>query len=96
MSQEKFAEKLGGRINKGMVSKWERGVDEPMGPAVARLLQYAASRGVGLSSMTVMELQLLEHFRSIPDEGAKLRALAAVIKEAALFSQPEAAREPKA
>lgn len=78
LTQPEFAEKLGGRVNKGMVSKWERGEDEPRGKNSKLLLAYARRQGVPTderqgddldsSTMTVTEAEraLLESFRRLP------------------------------
>ena len=100
LGQEQFAELLGGKINKSMVSKWERGEDEPMAGNAQRLLDYAARRDaatghhVELGSMTDTEVELLEHFRKLPHR-RQVKLVTEVAVEASRLSQIPAARTPE-
>lgn len=100
LSQEAFAEKLGGSITKSMVSKWERGEDAPSGGSAQRLLDYAARRDAAtghhleLGSMTDTEVELLEHFRKLPHR-RQVKLVTEVAVEADRLSQTPAARVPE-
>lgn len=103
MTQDAFVEKV--KItNKGMLSKWERGTDEPSLPNALLLLRFAGllretpdKRSVDdlAFRMTATERAFLTHFRRLP-EMRQLQLLADIAVEAHQLSQQPAAREPKA
>lgn len=103
MPQEAFAEKVG-ITNKGMLSKWERGEDEPSLPNALLLLRFAGllretpdkrPNGDLDFRMTATERAFLTYFRRLP-EVRQLQLLTDIAVEASQLSQHPVAREPKA
>lgn len=99
-TQEAFAEDLGHGINKGMISKWERGEDEPSAPKALILLKSAgllrngtdASRTPGVASppMTPLQAAILEEVKALPDD-RQLKLLKDLVVEVTKLSQEGAA-----
>lgn len=106
LTQPEFAEAVGGKVNKGMISKWERGADEPRGKNSRLLLAYAKRQAMGTdkrrgddldsSTMTVTEAEraLLESFRKLTVR-RQIRLVIDLGIEAAASSQAPAAQTPE-
>lgn len=102
LTHAQFAARLGGKISKSMVWKWEEGSDSPNRDSCVLLLTDAGllggqRQGGALDSlrMTTLERKLILAFRGLPED-RQLEIWADIRKEADRHSQNGTAHEPKA